>query len=88
MELDIHPAFAQVIYRLGDSSTNAVTPLVAYFAIMLTTVKRYDEDAGLGTLFSGLAPYTVGLIIAYALVLIVWITFGLPTGVGGAVWLN
>lgn len=88
MQLNIHPAFTQVIYRLGDCATNHLTPLFAYFAILLTTTQRYDKNAGMGTLFSAMLPYSAAFLVVYALQIVLWMTLDLPTGFGGGIWLN
>jgi len=87
MQLNIHPAFTQVIYRLGDCGTNHLTPLFAYFAILLTTAQQYDKKAGMGTLFSAMLPYSGAFMLVYAILIVIWMTLGLPTGFGGSVWL-
>ncbi|MDR2529844.1 MAG: AbgT family transporter [Synergistaceae bacterium] len=88
MQLNIHPALTQAIYRLGDSGTNHLTPLFAYFAILLSTTQRYNKNAGMGTLFSAMLPYAGAFLLVYALQVVVWITLNLPTGIGGGIWLN
>lgn len=88
MQLNIHPAFIQIVYRLGDCATNHLTPLFAYFAILLTTAQRYDKKAGMGTLFSAMLPYSAAFILLYAAQIFLWMTFNLPTGFGGGVWLK
>ena len=88
MQLDIHPAFAQAVYRLGDGVTNHLTPLFAYFAILLTTAQKYDKKAGMGTLFSAMVPYTLVFLGVYAVQILVWMAFDLPVGVGGQIWLS
>lgn len=87
MQLNIHPAFAQAVYRLGDCSTNHLTPLFAYFAILLTTAQKYDKNTGMGTLFSAMIPYSLTFLVVYAVQIIVWMTFNLPLGVGGSIWM-
>lgn len=88
MQLNIHPAFTQAVYRLGDCSTNHLTPLFAYFAILLTTAQKYDKKAGMGTLFSAMIPYSATFILIYAIQILVWMAFNIPVGVGGSIWLN
>lgn len=87
MQLNIHPAFAQAVYRLGDCSTNHLTPLFAYFAILLTTAQKYDKNAGMGTLFSAMIPYSLTFLAVYAVQIIVWMTLNLPLGIGGQIWM-
>lgn len=86
-QIGFHPAFTQVIYRLGDGVTNHITPLFVYFSILLTTAQKYDEDAGFGTLIAGLLPYCIGYAILYTLMIIAMVVFNLPLGPGGFVWL-
>ncbi|GHT00327.1 aminobenzoyl-glutamate transporter [Synergistales bacterium] len=88
MQLNIHPAFTQIVYRLGDSCTNHLTPLFAYFAILLTTTQQYDKNAGMGTLFSAMLPYSATFLLVYGLQTVIWITLNLPTGIGGSIWMN
>ncbi|MGL5170846.1 AbgT family transporter [Edwardsiella tarda] len=88
MQLNIHPAFTQAIYRLGDCSTNHLTPLFAYFAILLTTAQRYDKHTGMGTLFAAMLPYSLTFLGVFILQVIVWMTFDLPVGPGGVIWLS
>jgi len=86
-QIGFHPAFTQVIYRLGDGVTNHITPLFVYFSILLTTAQKYDENAGFGTLIAGLLPFCIGYAILYALMIIAMVIFNLPLGPGGNVWL-
>ena len=88
MQLNVHPIFIQSVYRLGDCCTNHLTPLFAYFAILLTTTQKYDEKAGMGTLFSAMLPYAGAFILVYAIQILVWVTFNLPIGIGGQIWLS
>jgi aminobenzoyl-glutamate transport protein len=88
MQLNLNPAFIQVVYRLGDSGTNHLTPLFAYFAILLTTTQKYDKKAGMGTLFSAMLPYAACFLIVYAVQIFVWMWLDLPIGFGGTIWLH
>lgn len=88
VQLNIHPALTQSVYRLGDCSTNHLTPLFAYFAILLTTAQKYDKNVGMGTLFAAMLPYSITFLILFALQIIIWMTFNIPVGVGGYIWLS
>jgi aminobenzoyl-glutamate transport protein len=88
MQLNLNPAFIQVVYRLGDSATNHLTPLLAYFAILLTTTQQYDKKAGMGTLFSAMLPYSACFLVVYAIQIFVWMGLNLPVGFGGSIWLH
>ncbi len=87
MMLGYSPALTQMVYRIGDSTTNAITPLMAYFALMLGLVKNYDKDAGMGTLMSLLMPYTLFYGLAWTILFSIWFLLGLPLGPGGALYL-
>lgn len=80
MLLGYHPGFTQALYRIGDSITNPITPMLAYMPLMLSFAKKYDEKAGLGTLIAGLLPYSLFIGIAWTFLIIVWFTLGLPVG--------
>ena len=87
MLLGYSPEFAQVAYRIGDSCTNVITPMMSYFAMIIVFMKKYDKDAGIGTLVSTMLPYSVTFLIGWSLLLIVWIVLGLPLGPGATLFL-
>ena len=78
--LGLSPALTQVAYRIGDSSTNIITPLMSYFAMIVVFMQKYDEDSGLGTLTSMMLPYSMFFLIGWTLLMIVWYLIGLPVG--------
>ena len=80
MLLDFHPAFTQMAYRIGDSITNPLTPMMAYFPLLLATVQKYDKKAGIGTLMANILPYSVVIGIIWTIFIIVWYLFGIPLG--------
>ncbi|SOC44978.1 aminobenzoyl-glutamate transport protein [Ureibacillus acetophenoni] len=88
MYLGYSPAVTQTAYRIGDSITNAITPMLAYFAILLTFAKRYYNNVGIGTLISALLPYTVFFGIGWIILFIIWFLLGLPLGPGDGIYLN
>ncbi|WP_296971592.1 AbgT family transporter [Tepidanaerobacter sp. EBM-38] len=87
MLLGYSPAMTQVIYRIGDSSTNPITPLFPYFPIALGLAQYYDEDAGMGTLMSLMLPYSLIFLIVWILQLIVWMVLDLPLGPGAGIYM-
>ncbi|WP_432402924.1 AbgT family transporter [Wukongibacter sp. M2B1] len=87
MMLDYSPEFAQLAYRIGDSTTNPLSPLFPYIAIVLGFMQKYKKDAGLGTLFSLLLPYTIGFAIIWILQIAVWFFFKLPLGPGANIFM-
>ena len=82
MLLDINPAYTQVAFRIADSSTNIITPLNPYVPMVLAFMRQYDEDAGFGTLFSLMLPYTVLFYACWVVLFLVWYFLGLPVGPG------
>lgn len=82
MLLGYHPALVQLAYRVGESSTNMVTPLNPYFAIILGFVLTYNKKAGIGTLMSMMIPYTIIFLIAWILLMLVFVFFNIPIGPG------
>lgn len=80
MQLGIAPELAQAAYRIGDSSTNIITPLMPYFPLIVVFCRRYVADAGIGTLAAMMLPYSVFLLMAWSLLLLVFWMLGLPLG--------
>lgn len=67
-------------YRIGDSSTNIISPLMSYFAMIVAFAQQYDKKAGMGTLISIMLPYSICFLIGWSLLLVVWFIFNLPIG--------
>ncbi|MEK4761403.1 AbgT family transporter [Viridibacillus sp. FSL E2-0187] len=88
MYLDYSPALTQAVYRVGDSITNPITPMLAYFAILLAFAKRYDKNIGMGTLISALLPYSVIFAIGWIILFSIWFLLGLPLGPGDSIYLK
>ena len=80
MQLGISPELTQAAYRVGDSTSNIVTPLLPYFPLIVVFCKRYFKDAGIGTLISMMLPYAIALSIVWTLFLLLYWTIGLPLG--------
>lgn len=87
MLLGYDPSFTQVLYRIGDSITNPITPMFAYFAMLVGLAQKYDKKAGIGSLMSSLLPYSLAFFVCWTLFIIVWVLFGIPLGPGGTVYL-
>ena len=81
-ELQIAPEATLVAYRIADSATNVISPLMSYFAMILVFMKRYDKDSGIGTLISMMIVYSVSFLIAWILLFAIWFVFDLPLGPG------
>ena len=83
MLLGYHPGFTQLLYRLGDSPTNAITPVSPYIWMVLEIARtKYDKDLQLGTMIGGLIPIAIILEILWIVFMIVWYLAGLPIGPG------
>lgn len=82
MMMGLSPELVQVSYRIGDSVTNIITPLMPYLPIIIVFARRYDKNAGIGTIISAMLPYSIAFSIGWVLMLIVWLYLGLPLGPG------
>ena len=85
MRLGYTPEFTQLAYRIGDSSTNIITPLMTYFAMIVAFMQKYDKEAGMGTLISVMLPYSMCFLVGWTIFLMIWFVTGLPIGVEGAI---
>lgn len=82
MNMGLSPELSQMAYRIADSSTNIISPLMNYFAMIVIFMQKYDEERGLGTLISTMLPYSIAFLLFWSLLLIVWMMFKLPLGPG------
>jgi aminobenzoyl-glutamate transport protein len=80
MTLGISPDLTQAAYRVGDSSTNIITPLMPYFPLVVVYCQRYVKDTGIGTLAAMMLPYSITFLIAWTIFLLVYTWIGLPLG--------
>ena len=87
MLLGYTPEFAQAAYRIGDSTTNIISPMMTYFALIVAFVERYDARAGIGTVIATMLPYTVVFLLAWTVMLVIWMLLGLPVGPGAGLYL-
>jgi aminobenzoyl-glutamate transport protein len=85
MLLGVSPEATTAAYRVGDSATNIVTPLMVYFPLVLTFAQRWQRDFGLGSLTALMIPYSVGILIVGLLLTIGWVALELPLGPGAEV---
>lgn len=82
MYVGISPEVSQMLFRIGDSPTNIITPMSPYFALALTFLQRYYKPAGVGTLMSLALPYSIAMIVGWFIFFIVWYLLGIPLGPG------
>ncbi len=85
LRLGIEPQTVLAAYRVGDSPTNVLTPLMPYFALIVVFAQRYQRDAGIGTVIALMIPYTIVLTVAWTLFFVAWYLLGIPLGPGAPV---
>ena len=85
MYLGMSPELTQAAYRVGDSCTNIITPLMVYFPLVLTFAQRWRTDFGLGSLTASMLPYSFWLLIAGLALTFGWVFLDLPLGPGATV---
>lgn len=82
MYLGYSPEVTQMLFRMGDSPSNIITPMSPYFALALTFLQRYYSRSGIGTLMSLALPYAMAMLIGWFLFFVVWWLLGIPLGPG------
>lgn len=82
MYIGVSPEVSQMLFRIGDSPTNIITPMSPYFALALTFLQRYYKKAGVGTLMSLSLPYSMAMLVGWFLFFVLWYSIGLPLGPG------
>jgi aminobenzoyl-glutamate transport protein len=80
MYLGISPELTQAAYRVGDSTTNIITPLMPYFPLVVVFSQKYVKSTGIGTLVSMMLPYSVVFMILWTIFLLVYWAIGIPLG--------
>ena len=74
-------------YRIGDSTTNIISPLMSYFALIVAFAEKYDKKSGVGTLITTMVPYSIAFLIGWTILLIIWLMFNIPLGPGVSVFI-
>jgi aminobenzoyl-glutamate transport protein len=85
VRLGVAPQTVLAAYRIGDSPTNVVTPLMVYLPFIVTIAKRYQKDAGIGTIIALMLPYVAAIAIAWILLFVAWYLLGIPLGPGSPI---
>lgn len=80
MQLGVEPEAVLAAYRVGDSPMNAITPLNAYFALVVGFTQKYEKSAGVGTVVSLMLPYVVSIFVLWTALFAIWKAVGLPWG--------
>lgn len=86
--LGITPEATQMAYRVGDSSTNIVTPLMPYFGIVIAFAQRYDKHVGIGTIIATMLPYSIAFLLGWSALFVGWMLLDLPLGPGVGVFIS
>ena len=86
MLLGYDPAITQVVYRIGDSICNPLSPLFTYMPVIISYAQRYKKDAGIGTIIANMLPFSVTFTVVWIIQIIVWVSFNLPLGPGGGIY--
>jgi len=84
MALGVSPDLTQAAYRVGDSTTNIITPLMPYFPLVVVFCQRYVKSTGIGTLLALMLPYSLTLLVTWTLLLISFWVLGIPLGLGAS----
>jgi aminobenzoyl-glutamate transport protein len=87
MLLGYTPELTQAAYRVGDSVTNVVSPMMSYFALIVAFIQRYQPQAGIGTVVATMLPYSVTFFVCWTVLLLVWVLLDLPLGPGAGLYL-
>ncbi|VEG13979.1 AbgT family transporter [Moraxella cuniculi] len=81
------PEMIQAAYRIGDSTTNIITPMMSYFGLIMAVAIRYKKDTGVGTLMAMMLPYSMIFLFGWTLLFYIWVfVLGLPVGPGSATY--
>lgn len=80
MQLGISPDLTQASYRVGDSVSNIVTPLMPYFPLVVVYCQKYVKSTGIGTLVSMMIPYSIAFMVLWTIFLLIYWALGIPLG--------
>jgi len=83
------PEVIQAAYRVGDSVTNVITPMMSYFGLILAFANKYDKNMGIGTIISMMLPYSIFFLIGWTLLFFILVFgLGMPTGPGAEIYFD
>lgn len=86
MLLGYSPELSQAVYRVGDSVTNVISPMMSFFALIIAYFQKYEKNAGLGTIVATMIPYSIAFFIGWSILLIGWIVLKAPLGPGAGLF--
>jgi aminobenzoyl-glutamate transport protein len=87
MLLGYTPELTQAAFRVGDSTTNIISPMMSYFALIVAFFEKYDPKSGIGTVIATMLPYSVVFLVIWSVLLALWVTFGWSLGPGAGLYL-
>ncbi|MGM0649347.1 MAG: AbgT family transporter [Bacteroidota bacterium] len=82
MILGYSPELSQAVYRIGDSVTNVISPMMSFFALIIAFFQKYEPKTGIGTVTSAMLPYSIFFFLGWSVLLIIWVLLDLPLGPG------
>ncbi|MCC2617725.1 AbgT family transporter [Aestuariibacter halophilus] len=89
MLIGFAPEVIQAAYRIGDSVTNVISPMMSYFGLILAMAARYKKDLGMGTLIATMLPYSMVFVVGWTILFYVWVfLLGMPVGPGAATYIG
>ncbi|WP_281645877.1 AbgT family transporter [Parendozoicomonas sp. Alg238-R29] len=74
------PDVVAAAFRVADSSTNIVTPMMTYAGVVLSFMRRYRPDLSPGDLIGIMWPYSLAFITLWSVLLVAFFMFQLPLG--------
>jgi aminobenzoyl-glutamate transport protein len=80
MIMGYSPELSQVVYRIGDSVTNVISPMMSFFALIIAFIQKYEPKAGIGTIISTMMPYSMAFLVVWIILLVIWLIFDIPLG--------
>jgi len=86
MLMGYSPELSQVVYRIGDSVTNIISPMMSFFALIIAYFQKYDSKSGIGTIIATMLPYSIAFFIVWSILLVAWLYFGIPLGPGAGIY--
>lgn len=88
MLLGYSPELTQAGFRIGDSVTNVISPMMSFFALIIVYFQKYDKRAGIGTIVSTMLPYSIAFFLLWSILLIIWLWLNLPLGPDAGLFYN
>lgn len=82
MQTGISPEMTQAAYRIGDSATNIISPLMPFFPLVVAFAQRYGKQYGIGTIVSLMLPYSIAILVTWTIFFVIWYLLGIPIGPG------